>query len=573
MSALYRLLHWLPYAGRVSRRVRRWLATSRAPPAPEIPRNDDVALDPNVRERSWSLDELEATLREHGTLPPAQADWLMRNYEPLRMQLPVTETGGRLVASYTPASRGRISVGSMRPARRFQPTHYQNPHQGLDDFVIEAVSTGTFWQSCMNFLMQMVMGKSVRPKIILKNPDPRDYVKNRERLEELKWIEETLAERDRLIGPLPGDRVGRQTFFDLVQELVRCAMTYNRGCLRIARRGEMEYRGVRLINTPVALQFVHGRELGMIETDDAGDLKWTWWNLSGQELEWPEMVYLWNSVHGEQRSGTKWYGNTPIDAVLNDLRLAYHILSVHAPAAARALYGGTVIIPVDLTSLSDSRREREMRRITSNLVQGGYSVIARNPADVDVKPVQTNVRPEGLVELLRHCYMSVAAALGVPISMVFDESASNRATLSGKMVMAMKSTVQPIRDWVNREIAPQWYGEALQEILASTGNQGLAAEIDVIVEFDDTELASEEKVMEGVKAIAGLVPISDRGILRMAGKEEYIDEIDEEKRQRMEDQGMMFGAPGDDGGAFGGRDEDGEGDGKGDKGEKEGARK
>ena len=512
------------------------------------PRPEDMAgpVLPLGPERGVNPDDAERRLRNGESLAPDEVTWLVLN-QPIERRTVTLGTDGSVLTASRIARQGRDAMSTALWAGGHR---YANPHQDIEYLIIEACTSSTFWSAAMGTLMQLVMGKRIRPKLELIH-ETDDTAKDNETLEGLKWITDVMEENDRAIGPKPGDPVGRQSLYDTINEAVRCTKTYNRCAILINDRSTITVDGVDYPNMPSSLRFIHARDLGMVTVDSYGDLKSVYWNEGGRQIEWQDMIYLWNSKDGEDRRGTKWFGTSLADGVLLSLRTLYQVLAVDSPVAMKALYGGSAIVTVDVSALDPSMRLRETNRIASALRPGSVSVLAANPGDVDVKPINVDVKATEQEATIRRIFMEICAALKIPISILFDESASNRATLIGKLVFTMKGSVEPIRDWIDRELGAQWYGEQLEIICRAAGREDLLELVRVHVAFDDLNLESDEKVMESLSKLVQMVPLNDRAILNTAGFPELVSEIDEEKRARMEEMGAMPGMPMDDGGPGG----------------------
>lgn len=458
----------------------------------------------------------------------------------------VTRKGVRRMAAR--AARG-TGAGKDRGLTPFFAPFYTNPRQGVMYHVIEAVSTQTFAHTVIGTLMVLIMGSGIRPEIYLKNPSD-DEEANAKELAKHEDIAEVLRAMDRRIGPEDGGgKTGRMSFHDQVQSLVRSALVFNRGALVIHKSDKpLEVDGKKYEGLPGSLQFVHARDLETIQVDEVGDLVSVSWTSGGRDIMWPDMIYLWNSLGGEEQRMTRWYGRSLIDGCLATLRSVYQVVQVDIPACAKATYAGNVIIPYNVMAYDEEDREAELRKVTESLNPGGVSVVAAAPEDLEVKPVAVQAKMSELVEYLNFAYREVCSAFRIPQSVIFDEAASNRATMTGKLIFTTRGMVRNIRNWVDREVGAQWYGAHLNQVLTVLGKEDLKDEIGVRMAFDDLDMDGDEEKIKKIMELTHMVPLTDKAILQMAGHPELITEVDQEKRERMEEMGVPPGMPAAEGG-------------------------
>lgn len=543
--------------GRAKRTGGIWGAVMRAvrgaPPPPPRQRGSGGARAVSVNGRpvmddAW-VDEMERLLRRGGVPTREGTAELVRSatWSPELTQ--ARDIDGVVMG---PRARRMAARKAVADRRVFYAPFYTNPRQSVMYHVIEAVSTQTFCHTVIGILMALIMGTGIRPEIYLKKPTD-DAEKDAAELEKHKWIEDVLKAMDHRVGPSDESRVGRTSFFDQVQTLVRCALVYNRGALLLHPAvGPLEVDGTLYNNLPGSLQFVHARDLETIKVDELGDLVSVSWTAGGREIAWEDMIYLWNSLGGEEQRMTRWYGRSLIDGCLGTLRSVFQVVMVDIPACAKATYAGHVIIPYNVAMLDDEQKERELAAVSNAVVPGGVSVVAAHPEDLDVKPVAVTAKMTELIEYLNFAYREVCSAFRIPQSVVFDEAASNRATMTGKLIYTTRGMVRTIREWIDREVGAQWYGAALKTVLDQAevkDAEAIYEKIGVRLAFDELSLEGDEKKIEQLAALVRMVPIKDKAILEKAGFPELINEIDEDKRERMEEMGIGPGMPDDVGGS------------------------
>lgn len=550
------------------------------------------------------MDEWEAQIQAGAVPSPRMALEMVKTVP----TVPVTRAHDILKQPLTAARVREGTMEARRTNRRFYPSYYSNPHKGIQETVIQTVTTQLFPQLALNLLMKLVMGKKVRPELYLKHPSGDPVTDNAE-LKRYQWIVDVMEACDRRVGK-EGEYAkapaGRTEFNDQLGMLVRCALTYGRAALIVQEEYEpltvaridkaqpeapaeqpgaqepqapepqqydeavdgpegdeveeggaqpqlpqepaappvmdpstapdVEYKGL-----PGGLQFVHARDLGMVRTNGDGDLVSVDWDMTGATIEWKDMIYLWNSQQGEEVKMSKWFGLSIFEGVMLSLRALYQIEAVDVPSAAKALHTGSALIAYKVDSLDPDIRAREVGRIRDAIQAGSVGVVQANPAELEVKAINVTVDPAKNEAVIQRIYRSVCSACGVPQSVIFDEAASNRATLTGKLIFTTKATVGPIRDWIDREVTPQWYGLMLPLILEANKEESLLKKIGVKMRFDDLSLEADEDVVEAIFKLNQMAPLTDEGLMYGVGRPELIPFIDPQKKAEMRSMGMVPG--------------------------------
>jgi len=78
-------------------------------------------------------------------------------------------------------------------------------------------------------------------------------------------------------------------------------------------------------------------------------------------------------------------------------------------------------------------KQTEYNQIVQNMVRGGPNVLLEHPDDVKFQNVDFNPKVKEFQELTEAMLRYCVACTGMPHSMFYDESQSNRATMIGKI--------------------------------------------------------------------------------------------------------------------------------------------
>ena len=529
---------------------------------------DEAGLGPHTNAEIMAL---QRTLELTGTVPTADMSRLMEHYMPTT-ELTYHDDGGRPLQAST--------VRGMRSQnKKWAPPFAGNPRQGMDYFMIDTGATMTIMQALINVKMRLIMGTGFEPELYLKKPTAEDVTEDdgddgggrpggggdgdggdseratsakdrakaadAKRLKELEWVTDVMKAVDRRVGM--GDRkVKRVPVQSQFTSLVRNMVVYNRAALIKQPGAPLEVDGHEYTGLPGGLAFVHPKDLGLVKVDDNGDMEGVMWQWGGL-LNSDEIIYLWNSYQGEERPGLRWYGLSMMDGCMAVARQIFRYDTEVVPIMIRASYSGAAIVSYRAPGATDAERAVECERLAMQLKPGTLCVAAADPLEIEVHPINIEPKLHDTVEHKNQMIKELCTAAEIPYSVIFDESASNRATLTGKLIYTTATVVEPFRQWLDLELTPQWYGEMLEVIAEEREMPELLDEVGVRLKWDSMNLEADEELTTGMQQLTQMVPLTDEAILRECGRGDLIKDIDPEKvrrRDEMADGGMM----GDEGG-------------------------
>ena len=113
--------------------------------------------------------------------------------------------------------------------------------------------------------------------------------------------------------------------------------------------------------------------------------------------------------------------------------------------------------------------------------------------------IDYNARVKEFSDLNEALLRYTVACAGLPQSMFYDESQSNRATMIGKIQLAIAVTINPMREWINRSISPQSYDKWFT--IMNHKDEELLKKFRIIIKFEDLNIAEWFDKVEAVNEI------------------------------------------------------------------------
>ena len=113
---------------------------------------------------------------------------------------------------------------------------------------------------------------------------------------------------------------------------------------------------------------------------------------------------------------------------------------------SEATWSGLFLMAIRPQGQTVTAKEAEYQQIVKNMVRGGPNVILENPDDVKFQNVDFNPKVKEFQELTEAMLRYAVACTGMPHSMFYDESTSNRATMIGKIQLAFSVKKYLIRN-------------------------------------------------------------------------------------------------------------------------------
>jgi len=260
--------------------------------------------------------------------------------------------------------------------------------------------------------------------------------------------------------------------------------------------------------------------MGIIKTNPfTSRLEQFQWNNSNGFVDIQDSIYLWNPLVSANTYNSMWYGDSFMLPMIDSLRVLRTNIGVNFVAMGENAYSGLGLLSIKPEGSSTTQKEEEYNLVSQRMVPATTNILMKDPDltrfdNIDYKPeVDSFINMNE--SLVKYC----AATLGMPHAMFYDESASNRATMIGKIQLAIATTINPMREWINRSISPQSYDKWFR--IMNYKDEKLLKKFRVIMKFDDLNIAEWFDKVEAVNEIDGRKQLSDAEYGKLMGLINY----------------------------------------------------
>lgn len=208
---------------------------------------------------------------------------------------------------------------------------------------------------------------------------------------------------------------------------------------------------------PNVLKVIHPIEMGLTEVElFTGKVAGVWISNDQPYLPADEMIYLVNSFNSPM-IGTNTYGFTRLQRCIDHTRLYRRLIAKNFPQFLRTSASGMGAFIMNTTGYPQAVRDRIKQSMRNLYKTGEIAVIDyANVNDFEWKEFKINTDIEALVEVQQAMLSAISTILGVPHSIVFD-NAESRATLIGRIVTYMATTIKSARRRLGMQLAQQWW--------------------------------------------------------------------------------------------------------------------
>ena len=407
----------------------------------------------------------------------------------------------------TPLSAAEITYRRNTKQRWF-PRYFSNPAQSLDYITFEAHSRSTIGGPLLRSMVQFLVGRGFKPELELINPG-EDSVENQEEIDEHSDIIRDLIQIENNLS-FDKDRYLDISFQDKIASLILNAITFNRSAL-LCRYDDKNYGDIAS-----SMQNAHAREMGMIKVNPyTARLEQFQWNNSGGFVDIDDSIYLWNPLVSANTYNSMWYGDSFMLPMIDALRVLRTNIGVNFPAMAENAYSGLGLISIKPDGSTSAKKEEEYGLISQRMVPATTNILMKDPDATRFDNIDYHPEFDGIIKTNESLTKYAAATLGMPHALFYDESASNRATMIGKIQLAIAITINPMREWVNRSVSPQSYDKWFR-----------------IMKKDDTELLKKFRI---------IMKFEDLNIAEWFDKVEAVNEIDSRKQLTDAEYGKLMG--------------------------------
>jgi hypothetical protein len=405
------------------------------------------------------------------------------------------------------------------------PHYFMNPMQDLDYIAIEALTRFTFVGALMNALTKFIIGTGFRPELELVNPstnkdkDKKEIESNQDIIDALVQIDSQLNKNDAEHIDVP--------FTDKIAALIDVTNTFNRSALIFGYDTPIEIDGKPYKQIPSSIKFAHARDLGIIDVDPGTwRLKAVQWRNAFYMVPARDMIYLWNPLISAKTRGSWLYGDSMIMPMLDASRVIRKNIGVNFPAMAEATWSGMFLMAVKPQGTTAAQKQDEYNQIAKKMVRGAPNILMENPDDVKFQDVDFHPKVTEFKDLTEALIRYCVASTGLPHSMFYDESQSNRATMLGKIELATSTVINPLRAWIGRSISDQWYQRWFRLICKEKNKMDLYKKFRIKMTFSDLHIAQWFDKIEAVNSLDSRRQLTDEAYGDLIGIENYKNKVE-----------------------------------------------
>jgi len=402
--------------------------------------------------------------------------------------------------------------------QRWFPRIFSNPAQSLDYITYQAHSRSTIGGSLLISMVKFLVGRGFKPELELINPG-EDSVENQEEIDSHQDIIRDLIQIE---NQLTYDKDGYLdiSYQDKIAAQILNTITFNRSALLCRYDEPVTIDGKHYGNIPSSMQNAQAREIGMIQTNPfTARLERFQWNNSGGFVDIGDSVYLWNSLVSANTFNAWWYGDSHMTPMIDALRVIRTNIGVNFTAMGENAYSGLGILSIKPEGSTATQKEAEYNGISQRFVPATTNILLKDPKYTRFDAVNYEPAVDQFINMNESLVKYCAATLGMPHAMFYDESASNRATMIGKIQLAIATTINPMREWISRSISPQTYDKWFR--IMNYKDEKLLKKFRVIMKFDDLNIAEWFDKVEAVNEIDSRKQLSDEAYGKLMGLINY----------------------------------------------------
>jgi len=238
-----------------------------------------------------------------------------------------------------------------------------------------------------------------------------------------------------------------------------------------------------------------------------------------------DSIYLWNTLVSSKTRNSKFYGDSMMLPMIDSLRVIRKNIGVNFLAMAETSYAGRGLLSIAPQGSTEEEKINEYTQITKNLlVPATTHLLLEDPDDTRFDNIDYEAKVKEFADLneslIKHC----VATTGLPHTMFYDESASNRATMIGKIQLATATVINPMREWIGRAISDQWYDRWFRLIYKD--NVDLLKKFRIKMVFDDLPVTEWFDNVEAALEIDSRKQLKDSKFGEIIGLQNYSDMVE-----------------------------------------------
>ena len=417
-------------------------------------------------------------------------------------------------------------VNTRRNDDKWIPQFFVNPMQDLDYIVIEALARNTFMGPLMDALTKFIVGTGFKPELELINPS-NDPDKDKNEMEENQDVIDTLLGIDAQLEQDDENYIDI-SFTEKITSLIGITNLFNRGALIFGYDKPIKVNGKIYKQIPSSMKFAHSRDLGITEVDPrTWRIKSVQWRNAFYQVPARDMIYSWNPIVSAKTRNSWGYGDSMAMPFIDASRVIRKNIGVNFPAMAEATWAGMYILGIRPNGKSKSDKQAEYQQIADNMVRGGPNIILEDPENWKSETVDFAPKVTEFKDLTEFLLRYSVASLGLPQSMFFDESQSNRATMIGKIQLATSTVINPMRNIFGRGYVSQWYGRWYR-LIYKESKPDIFKKFRIKLAFNDLRIEEWFDKIEAVNELDSRKQLKDEYYGELAGIENYQGKVEED---------------------------------------------
>lgn len=459
--------------------------------------------------------KLNTSSYQYSDIKPYDPD-IVNHWEP-HMNLTVhdSKTGSPLSAA---------SINYMRNTKKkWVPTIYANPLQSLDYITIEAHTRSTIGGPLMRAMIKFIVGNGFRPELELINPG-EDSAENQK---EIDGHEDVIHDLVSIEDQISFDEDGYLDipYQDKIAMMLLNAFTFNRSALDFSFDKTVKIDDRLIGGLPSSAKYQHARSIGMIQTDPyTARLKAVQFQDSSGFTPIDEVAYFWNPIVGANTYNALHYGDSLTLPMIDALRVIRKNIGVNFNSMAENAYSGLGLLFVKPQGSTEEQKQDEYAQVSRNIVPATTNILMEDPAYTRFDNVDYKPEFDGLINTNESLVKYCAACLGMPHAMFYDESASNRATMIGKINLAVSTVIEPYRNIISRYLSPQTYDKWFRIIYKK--DTELLKKFRVKMTFDNLNIAEWYDKVEAANEIDSRKQLTDKSYGELLGILDYTNKVE-----------------------------------------------
>ncbi len=407
--------------------------------------------------------------------------------------------------------------------QHWYPRFFSNPMQSLDYQTFEAHLRSTIGGPLMRSFVKFLVGKGFKPELELINPG-EDSIENQKEIDANQDIIKALLQIEYQYSY---DKNGYldTSFQDKINALILNCLSFNRSAIIQRYDESVIVNDKKFSGLPTSGQNAHARELGIIEVDPlTARLKQVQWQNTNGMVDIDNTIYLWNSLASANTYNTTHYGDSTVIPMIDALRVIRTNIGVNFQAMGENAYSGLGLLFVKPKGQTVQQKIDEYIQVSGNIVPATTNILMEDPDDVRFDNVNYQPEVDKFVNMTESMIKYCAACLGMPHSMFYDEAASNRATMIGKIDLTIETVMNPLREWLDRALSPQTYDKWFRQIYQD--NDELLKKFRIKMVFEDLHIAEWYDKVEAVNNLDSRHQLTDVAYGDMLGIDNYVGMIE-----------------------------------------------